>query len=183
MKGAQTLATQQASAHPPTIAITAPVAGDAWTGQQTITWTASDADSDPLTYTVTYSPDGKTWYPMAVDTTDTQFTFNTSDLTPGASETFRVMASDGFNTTSATAGPLIVSQPSSKGDADCIGGFAVADVTSTLGYLGGAGAPNCLASADINCDKAVTSPDVILMLDKLAALPFDLPGGCAPFPA
>ena len=156
VKGAQTLATQQASAHPPTIAITAPVAGDAWTGQQTITWTASDADSDPLTYTVTYSPDGKTWYPMAVDTTDKQFTFNTSDLTPGSSETFRVMASDGFNTTEATVGPLIVSQPSVKGDSDCSGAFAVLDVTATLGYLGGVGAPNCLASADINCDKAVT---------------------------
>lgn len=183
VKGAQTLATQQASAHPPTIAITAPVAGDTWTGQQTITWTATDADSDPLTYTVTYSPDGKTWYPMAVDTTDKQFTFNTSDLTPGSSETFRVMASDGFNTTFATVGPLLLSKPSSKGDADCIGGFTTADLTAVLGYVGGAGAPGCLAAADVNCDASVGVPDALVMLKKFAALPFDLPQQCAPFPA
>lgn len=46
----------------PTVKITAPVAGDVWSGKETIKWIGTDPDKDTLTYDVYYSKDGgKTW--------------------------------------------------------------------------------------------------------------------------
>jgi hypothetical protein len=91
-----------ASAHAPTLELTSPMGGESWapTGKQTITWKASDADKNPLSYMLQYSADGgKTWEMLAANLQDTSFTFD-GDYLPGSDHgVIRVLATDGFNTT------------------------------------------------------------------------------------
>ena len=100
------------SAHAPTISITSPKTGAAWNGgQQTITWTASDADGDRLLYAVLYSFDGgQNYIPLDMDLTDTQFGIDPTQLMGGSNIFFRVIATDGVNNSAATVGPIQVSQ-------------------------------------------------------------------------
>jgi hypothetical protein len=113
MAGSTPLASETQSPHAPAISITSPSSGSIWSGLNTITWTASDADGDPLTYSVLTSPDnGSTWLPMETDLTATRFTFDTAEVSAGNKTLFKVLASDGFDTTAATVGPLtIAAQP------------------------------------------------------------------------
>jgi len=64
-----------------------------------VTWTASDLDGDPLTYSVLYSPDGSEWLPIGFTTTQTQLTVNAAELAGGSGARVQVLASDGVNTT------------------------------------------------------------------------------------
>ena len=101
-KGAQVLSEIKASANAPTVTITAPTAGQAISGTTTLKWTASDADGDALTFNVLYSPDnGQTWQPVAAGITGNQLNVNTDQLPGGSQAIFRVVATDGFNTTQA----------------------------------------------------------------------------------
>ena len=98
----------QASA-PPAITITAPKAGDRWEGEHTISWSGTDADGDDIRYDIHYSPDGKkTWYPLEVRSYETNYTFSTDEILPSDQTYIRVMASDGFTTSHADGGPLVV---------------------------------------------------------------------------
>jgi hypothetical protein len=100
-----------ASAHAPTLALTSPSGGESWvaSGQQTITWTAADADHNPLSYMVQYSSDGGvTWSMLAANLTDTSFTFD-GDYLPGSDHgVLRVLATDGFNTTFVDSNQITV---------------------------------------------------------------------------
>ncbi|MCW5852112.1 MAG: hypothetical protein KIT87_18710 [Anaerolineae bacterium] len=95
----------------PGVAIGAPAAGDTWdaSGTYRITWQASDADRDPLAYLVQYSPDGGlTWSTLAADWTATTLDVNSAALAGSDTAMVRVLASDGFNTGLAQAGPFRV---------------------------------------------------------------------------
>lgn len=93
----------------PTLNITSPRAGDTWQGQQTIAWTGADADGGALTYTVLYTPNGgKSWYPIELDTTNPQLVLSAAEIASGDQVYFRVLASDGLNTTKAEVGPIRV---------------------------------------------------------------------------
>lgn len=49
----------------PKLTLTAPAGGETWKGAQTLKWTATDPDSDALTYELSYSSDGgRTWKPL-----------------------------------------------------------------------------------------------------------------------
>jgi hypothetical protein len=100
-----------ASAHAPTLALTSPSGGETWaaSGQQTITWTAADADHNPLGYMVQYSADGgATWSMLAANLTDPFFTFD-GDYLPGSDHgVIRVIATDGFNTVSVDSNQVSV---------------------------------------------------------------------------
>ncbi|HKP51205.1 MAG TPA: hypothetical protein VJ183_00990 [Chloroflexia bacterium] len=99
------------SAHAPQITITSPKAGDRWEGEHTITWMGSDEDGDKLRYDIQYSADGKnSWYPLEIASNETQFTFSTDEILPSEQTYIRILASDGFNTTTADVGPLIIPQ-------------------------------------------------------------------------
>ncbi|MDX2200842.1 MAG: hypothetical protein SF069_17940 [Phycisphaerae bacterium] len=64
----------------------------------TVSWTASDPEGDPLTFTVLYSfDDGANWTPLIADTTATSATWNIPDDATRAAR-IRVIASDGLNT-------------------------------------------------------------------------------------
>ncbi|MFN8594591.1 MAG: VCBS repeat-containing protein [Anaerolineae bacterium] len=96
----QALITRTVSAHTPTIAFIAPSGGVTLTGTTVnASWTASDADNDPLTFNIDYSRDGGlTWSPLSGKLTTTTATLNL-DLLPGTTQgKFRVWVSDGVNT-------------------------------------------------------------------------------------
>ncbi|MGA7730825.1 MAG: hypothetical protein WCD37_06090 [Chloroflexia bacterium] len=113
--GQEELTSLKVSAHAPTVAITAPKAGDRWEGEHTIEWTGSDEDGDALRYDIMYSADGKqSWYPLEIGNRDTQYTFSTEEILPSEQTYIRILASDGYNTTAADVGPFVVpSQPNS----------------------------------------------------------------------
>jgi hypothetical protein len=135
-KGFQELDALEASASPPSLDITEP---DELSGEEAITWSGSDGDGDPLQYAVMYSPDGgDTWLPLLVDTTDSEFTFDTSVLA-GEEVLLRVLASDGLNTTTETTAPitLVTGVDRTWGDVNCDGalniGDAIALARNTIG--------------------------------------------------
>jgi hypothetical protein len=98
-RGNQVLDTIRKSSGAPSVTVTAPNGGENWSGVQTITWSASDPDGDPLTFTILYSPDnGATWRPVAYGVTGTSYQVDTITL-PGSSQgKIRVLVTDGFNT-------------------------------------------------------------------------------------
>jgi hypothetical protein len=96
-----------ASAHAPSINVTSPnPAGMTLNGAETITWSGSDVDLDPLTYTILYSPDnGTTWIGVGANITATSYTLDFASLpgTDGASGLVKVLATDGFYTAQDTS--------------------------------------------------------------------------------
>jgi hypothetical protein len=65
----------------------------------TLSWTASDLDNDPLSFTILYSPDnGANWYPVASNITGSSYDIDTSVLPGGDGGIFRVIVTDGANT-------------------------------------------------------------------------------------
>ena len=108
-RGETELAARSASANAPAVTITSPTPGATWDGRRTVAWTGTDADGDPLAYTVLYSGDGGArWIPLERNTTDRELSVDTARIRSGAQVLFRVIASDGFRTAQATAGPLTV---------------------------------------------------------------------------
>ncbi len=108
--GGRELASLSSASGPPALAITAPKAGDSWSGgARTVAWTASSKDGKPLRYAVLYSTDGGTKFrPLAVDLRDTQYTFDAGQIDGGSNVKIRVMASDGLDSTTVDVGPLTV---------------------------------------------------------------------------
>jgi hypothetical protein len=138
----QELTSVEVSANAPTLTITSPKAGDTWAGEHTITWTGSDQDGDDLRYDILYSADGKqTWYPLEVGSHDTQYTFSTDEILPGDQTYIRVLASDGFNTTSADVGPLVVPQQSHSPGVGGTSGSGGANTTTGGATSQGGGSP------------------------------------------
>ena len=107
----QVIGQSVASTHAPSLTLTYPVGGETWaaTGQQTITWTAADADHNPLAYMVQYSTDGGiTWSILAANLTDPTFSFD-GDYLPGSDHgIIRVIATDGFNNMSVDSNQISV---------------------------------------------------------------------------
>ncbi|MBI3966075.1 MAG: right-handed parallel beta-helix repeat-containing protein, partial [Chloroflexi bacterium] len=99
-----------AGAAAPTVTLLAPAAGTTVTGDElTVTWKASDADGDPLSYKVEYSvDDGKTWRLLQQHLTAESAQIPVAGLTDSASARVRVLASDGIHTTSAVSGAFSV---------------------------------------------------------------------------
>ncbi len=107
--GGEHVLTSATSAGAPSISIQTPQPGDALSGKQTITWTASDPGGAKLTYRVQVSNDGGlAWYPLSNNLQDSQFAFDTSLLLGGAQTYLRVVAMNGVDSTIATLGPLTV---------------------------------------------------------------------------
>jgi uncharacterized protein (TIGR03437 family) len=110
--GSRVLAAVTVPPHAPQVNFTSPKAGDTWNeGTQTISWSASDQDGNPLTYALSYSVDGGNSYiPIDVDLTDTQVTLDSSSVSGSPQVYFHLMATDGVNTTASTVGPVTVVQ-------------------------------------------------------------------------
>jgi len=100
--GEQVLAGRDVSPNPPTVQVISPNGGEVVEGESAVvTWSGSDADGDPLTFTLLYSADGgETWLTLATDIEDMSYEVDTSLLAGSEEALVRVMASDGVNTTS-----------------------------------------------------------------------------------
>ncbi len=108
VQGSTILSETRASQNAPTITLTAPVVN---VDSQTLSlqWTASDADHDPLLFSVQYSPDnGLSWESLSIHDPALGFTVSTRQLRGGAACRLRVIATDGFRTTMATTGSFNV---------------------------------------------------------------------------
>jgi len=107
------LDTIEPSANPPTVTVTSPSDGDSWGSQETISWTADDADGDDLLFSIFYSPDGgDNWYPVANNLTGTEYEVDVTRLPGGEGGVVRVVAADGFHTVQAdSAGAFSVPNP------------------------------------------------------------------------
>ncbi len=91
------------SAHAPRVTITTPgddTVAEPVDGTVHVTWTGSDADGDPLLYTVLTSDDGgKVFVAQSVEQTGTSFDVA---VPPGGSQVIEVVATDGTRSTSST---------------------------------------------------------------------------------
>jgi len=99
------------SPHAPTVQVLRPFKGEQLGAHGFVSWEASDADGDALTFNILFSGDGgKTWKPLVNSLPDKtrQYDFDTSRLMGSNNALMRVIASDGANTTSADSDPFIV---------------------------------------------------------------------------
>jgi hypothetical protein len=72
-----------------------------------LSWTATDADSDVLTHDLYFSTDqGRTWQPLDVGWTRTEYTADVSRIPAGTRVLFQVRSSDGLQTAVSTSGSL-----------------------------------------------------------------------------
>lgn len=94
--GSQELAAIVRSPNAPTLQVNAPAS--LTERYVRISWSAGDADNDPLTFQVWASPDeGTTWIPVAVDLSAPEYTIDTSLFPTATTLQVQVRASDGVN--------------------------------------------------------------------------------------
>jgi len=94
------LDTRTISANAPVVTLISPNGGEVWSGKETIQWTASDTDGDPLLFTLLYSPDGGlTWHSIATKIDANQYEVDSLSLPGSDNARIRVLVSDGANTT------------------------------------------------------------------------------------
>jgi hypothetical protein len=98
------------SAAAPTVQFTqAPVLHE--NGMLDLWWGSSDSDGDTLTYGIQYRCSGdESWLPIEFGLEQQTYSLDTSWLPGGSGCTARVLATDGFNTTSAVSQPFSVPQ-------------------------------------------------------------------------
>ncbi|MFN8446591.1 MAG: hypothetical protein U0175_37715 [Caldilineaceae bacterium] len=104
------LATQSVSAHAPTIDnVALQNASDPVSGTVTLSWNASDADGDSLTFDIFYSRDnGATLQPVQMSVTGSSAQIDTATLGGSGTAILRVVASDGVNTAEAASAPFVM---------------------------------------------------------------------------
>jgi hypothetical protein len=88
------------SQNAPQVTITSPTSPVSWPAHSTqaLTWNGSDADGDPLVYSVYYSNNaGASWSLIADELTAPSFDVDVDAMSGGPDVRFRVVASDGVN--------------------------------------------------------------------------------------
>jgi hypothetical protein len=96
------------SPHAPAIAISS-LSLDAANQLITLAWNATDADGDPLVFTVQYSADnGTTWNTLKLDCVWQSVTLSSKLLRGSTTARLRVLASDGLNTSIATSSAFTI---------------------------------------------------------------------------
>ncbi len=101
------------SANAPAVRNVAPQAVGTLNAPLTVTWDASDADGDTLTYTVEYNRDvsdelTSDWGILERDLTQPRFTIDFSDLPGGTHARLRITATDGIHSNDAESGEFVV---------------------------------------------------------------------------
>lgn len=105
VSGTQVLDTFAAGENAPAVTTVTPIVGAT---DLSVSWTASDADGDPLRFVVELSLDGGlTWTPVGA-TTNASLDIGLADLPGSADGRVRVIANDGLNTGEMTAADVLV---------------------------------------------------------------------------
>ncbi len=166
------------SASAPAVAVTAPTAGSTVSGEFVqITWTASDADGDDLSFVVQYSTDGGTTYEtLAADHRLMSLSVPRRLLAGSATARVRVVASDGVRTAAAQSGLFSVTANApqvtvhSPAAGSVYGGLqALALHASSYDPEDGALAPSALSwSSDLDGPVAAAGTAVIDTADLTA---------------
>jgi hypothetical protein len=104
-RGGTELDRRTVSAASPTVQVLQPNGGERAENSLTVRWSASDADGDPLHFTVQYSADGgQTWQVLVLACAEQSLTLDDVSHLPGSDQALiRVIASDGVNTGSDTS--------------------------------------------------------------------------------
>lgn len=99
-EGDRVLLERIASPNAPEVRLLSPNGGETLAAPLDITWEASDADGDPLTFHLQYSPDGgETWQAVALGHRSTVLRLESLETLSGSTRgKFRVLASDGLLT-------------------------------------------------------------------------------------
>ena len=168
------LATITKSATPPTVQITSPHTGDKLTaGTLTLTWTGSASNGATLAYDLLSSPDGgTTWNAIDGGITDTQYQLDATQIPGGSQVMFQIVATDGLSTTTATIGPLTISQTPK-----------ISPPTATIAFgkaLVGAGASHLIPIANTGTGPLIVNTaafDNAAFLITAPALPFTINAG------
>ena len=96
----------------PTVTVVYPKQGDVWTDTNSIQWSANDSDSNNLSYSLLYTFDnGASWYPIALDVTDTNYTWNVNEVDPKNNYKIKVIATDGVLTGDNNSGTFTIKAP------------------------------------------------------------------------
>ena len=100
------------SAGAPTVAITAPVAGQVLSGDTVeFSWSASDPDGDDLTFLVQYSTDaGDSYRTIALDHPSSSLSLDRALIEGSSRARLRIVASDGARSTAAESAVFTVAQ-------------------------------------------------------------------------
>lgn len=98
------------SANPPSLVLGIPLV-DEVNHTLSLAWDGSDADNDPLLFTVQFSPDnGSTWQTLAVHDPGLSFATALALLPGGDACRIRVIATDGLNTTMAVSDAFVLAK-------------------------------------------------------------------------
>ena len=98
-----------------------------------LTWTATDADNDPLTQDIWWSRNnGESWLPLTLNLNAAETTIDTARLAPAESVLLRIRVSDGFNETTETLGPIALD---AKPSLDAIAPIRLADARINEGRI------------------------------------------------
>lgn len=100
LQGTTLRASRTASPSPPVVGLTYPNGGEVISSPSlTVTWTAADADLDPLEFALQFSADGgATWRPLATNAVGTSLDVDRTLLAGTSQGMLRVLASDGLRT-------------------------------------------------------------------------------------
>jgi hypothetical protein len=101
VKDGKQLAAREVSRNAPKVSLLSPRRGEAWRaqGKQTLQWSASDADGDPLNFILQYSRDGGVHYSGFASVKGDSLTVDSSMFAGSRQGKLRIIATDGANTT------------------------------------------------------------------------------------
>jgi hypothetical protein len=104
LRGEKVLDEIRVSKHGPKVKIREPFGKKEWNGRQVLRWEAYDKDGNSLHYTIFYSPDGgRRWTPVKWGVTGNECAVDMDQLPGGERGSFKVVATDGYNTAEATS--------------------------------------------------------------------------------
>jgi len=95
MKGSSVIDSIARNGGPPGVTLLSPNGGENLSGTFTVQWSASDPDTDPLTFMLMVQCEGSGgWTPAGLDVTGTSLSLDTADLPGGNTCDLRIIASD-----------------------------------------------------------------------------------------
>ena len=130
----QPLVVWHASAHAPQLAL--PASPIAVAGPLQLSWSAFDADGDPLHFDVDYAADGGDWQPLALHLRTPTLLLTPEALAPGRAPTLRITARDGLRSSSAELALVLSSAPRLLATAPAAGEVVATTTAVTVWTLG-----------------------------------------------